>query len=242
MWTCSPDGLEKPLLILSVLHSLEPGGVERDLLRFTKAWRDHGLDARIALGRWEGRLIEEAPDVPISSPAKGPLARIETETLWMALKLPEIVRQVPPGCIVLPSNGLMAVAATTRLQLGRDCPPIVLRPSNDLKRADTSWLARFVHRRFLRAHSGIYAAIVGMAPPVREEIMLEMGAKPEQAGHHRQCRADGRHRHPTRCCPRRSDRAITRGGISSASAGSKRRRISTCCSTPSRALLVRTTS
>ncbi len=170
----------RPLLVLSVLHSLEPGGVERDLLRFTKAWRDQGIDARIALGRWEGRLTEEAPDVPYIIPPRGPLARIETETMWMALKLPAIVRKVRPDVLFFPSNGLMAVAAALRLSLGRECPPIVLRPSNDLRRADTSWLARFVHRRFLRAHSGIYTAIVGMAPPVREEIMTEMGARADQ--------------------------------------------------------------
>ncbi len=58
----------RPLLVLSVLHSLEPGGVERDIMRFTKAWRDAGVDARIALGRWEGRLTEEAPDVPFIIP------------------------------------------------------------------------------------------------------------------------------------------------------------------------------
>ncbi len=123
----------------------------------------------------------------------------------MALKLPDIVRRVQPDVLFFPSNGLMAVAAAVRFSLGKDCPPIVLRPSNDLRRADTSWIARFVHRRMLRAHSGIYAAIVGMAPPVREEIMTEMGAKGRTGRDHQQCRADDRHRRPAGQGPRRGD-------------------------------------
>src|SRR5690606_16234680 len=114
-------------LVLNVLHSLEPGGVERDVLRFTRAWRDAGLDARIALGRWEGALEAEAPDVPYLIPKPGRLARIETESLWMILRLPAIIRQVRPDVLFFASNGLMAVAAAMRLRLGKNCPPMVLR-------------------------------------------------------------------------------------------------------------------
>ncbi|MBU0554476.1 MAG: glycosyltransferase [Alphaproteobacteria bacterium] len=169
----------RPLFVLSVLHSLEPGGVERDLLRFTKAWREAGLDARIVLGRWEGRLQEEAPDVPYIIPPKGRLARIETESLWMMLKLPAIVRRLQPDVLFFPSNGLMAVAAMTRLVLGKRCPPIVLRPSNSLDERHSSPLRRRLSRFVMRLHSHIYAAVVAMAPPVREEIITEMGVAPD---------------------------------------------------------------
>ncbi|MCW2382316.1 MULTISPECIES: glycosyltransferase [unclassified Sphingobium] len=171
---------EGPLFVLSVLHSLEPGGVERDLLRFTKAWREAGLDARIALGRWEGRLQEEAPDVPYIIPPPGRLARIETESLWMMLKLPGIVRRLKPDVLFFPSNGLMAVAAVTRLVLGKSCPPIVLRPSNSLDERHSSPLRRRLSRFIMHGHSHIYAAVVAMAPPVRDEIETEMGVPPER--------------------------------------------------------------
>jgi glycosyltransferase involved in cell wall biosynthesis len=167
-------------LVLSVLHSLEPGGVERDLLRFTKAWRDEGLDARIALGRWEGRLQDEAPDVPYIIPPRGRLAKIDTESLWMMQQLPAIVRQVRPDVLFFPSNGLMAVAAATKLRLGKDCPPIVLRPSNSLDERHSSPVRRTLSRLVMRAHSRIYAAVVAMAAPVRDEIILEMGVPPER--------------------------------------------------------------
>lgn len=169
-----------PLRVLSVLNSLEPGGVERDIMRFTKAWRDRGLDARIALGRWEGRLIEEAPDIPFIIPPKGRLAKIDTEVPWMMQKLAGIVREVQPDVLFIPSNGLMAVAAVTRLRLGKQCPPIVVRPSNSLDRKDMSWLERQLDEIVLRAHSGIYAAIVGMAEPVRQELKDRMGARDDQ--------------------------------------------------------------
>ena len=165
----------RPLRILGVLHSLEPGGVERDLMRFTKAWRDRGIDARIALGRWEGLLTEEAPDIPFIVPPKGKLAKIETETLWMMQNLPAIIRNVQPDVLFIPSNGLMAVAVWVRLMLGKACPPIVVRPSNSLDRKDQGWLMRLFDKAVLRAHSGIYAAAVAMSAPVRQEIMDRMG-------------------------------------------------------------------
>jgi glycosyltransferase involved in cell wall biosynthesis len=165
----------RPLRILGVLHSLEPGGVERDLMRFTKAWRDEGIDARIALGRWEGLLAEEAPDVPFIIPPKGRLAKIDTETLWMMQNLPAIVREVQPDVLFIPSNGLMVVAVWTRLMLGKACPPIVVRPSNSLDRKDQSWLMRWFDQAVLKAHSSIYAASVAMSAPVRNEIIERMG-------------------------------------------------------------------
>jgi len=173
-------GAAKAPLVLSVLHSLEPGGVERDLLRFTRAWRDAGLDARIALGRWEGRLIEEAPDVPYIIPPPGKLAKIDTESLWMMQVLPGIVRELRPDVLFFPSNGLMAVAAITRLRLGKACPPIILRPSNSLDERHSGPLQRRLSRFVMHAHSGIYSKIVAMAEPVREEIMVEMGVPPER--------------------------------------------------------------
>lgn len=172
---------EQPLTILSPLHSLEPGGVERDVLRFTKAWREHGLDARIALGRWEGALMNEAPDVPYIIPTPARLANIRTETLWMMLKLPAIVREVKPDVLFFASNGLMAVAAFLKWRLGRDCPPMILRVSNSLDRCSCSAPNRSLQRWFMRLHSRIYAAIVAMAPPLRDEIITELGATEQQA-------------------------------------------------------------
>ena len=172
---------DEPLRVLSVLHSLEPGGVERDVLRFTKAWRDRGVDARIALGRWEGRLQEEAPDVPyIILQKPGQASTAAYETFWMMRKLPAVLRKERPQVLFCASNGLMAVAAVMKILLGKQCPPIVLRISNSLHRSDMGGLHRFLHRAVMRVHSRIYAAIVGMSPASSQEIIEEMGATPQQ--------------------------------------------------------------
>ncbi len=213
-----------PLRILSVLHSLEPGGVERDLLRFTRAWREAGLDARIALGRWEGRLTEEAPEtIPYIIPPKGRLARIDTESLWMMQQLPAIVRRERPDVLFFPSNGLMAVAAVTKLRMGKACPPIVLRPSNSLDERHSSPLRRTLSRMVMRAHSRIYDAVVAMAPPVREEIIVEMGVAPARV---ETIMNASMTMETARARPRR---ATLRAGISSPSAALLPRRISRCC-------------
>ncbi len=164
--------------IMSCLHSLEPGGVERDVLRFTAAWREHGIDATIALGRWEGVLQREAPDVPYHIMQKGKFSTARFETLWMMMRLPAVIRRVKPDVLLCASNGLAAVAAVMRIVLGRNCPPIVLRISNDLVRNDLSGLELMLHRIGLHLHAGAHTVIVGMAPPVRDEIVEQMGVDP----------------------------------------------------------------
>ncbi len=166
--------------MLSALHSLEPGGVERDVLRFTAAWRARGLDARIVLGRREGRLQEEAPDVPYIVLQKGTRSTAAYETLWMLRKLPALLRELRPDVLFLASNGLMAVAVVMRLLLGRKCPPIVLRTSNSLHRSDMGPIHRFIHRSVMRIHSEVYATIVAMAPEAHQEILEEMHAAPDK--------------------------------------------------------------
>lgn len=172
------SGKGAPLRVLNCLHSLEPGGVERDVLRFTKAWREHGIDARIALGRWEGRLQEEAPDIPYFD--LGGLGTARYETAWMIRKLPAVIREFRPHVLFCASNGLAAVALAMRLRLGRDCPPIVLRVSNDLVRLDLPPVARRLHRLGLRVHGRSYAAVVAMAKPIEKEISEEMGTPPDR--------------------------------------------------------------
>jgi len=171
---------DRPLLVLSVLHSLEPGGVERVILRSTSAWRERGVDARIALGRWEGALQDEVPDVPfiVMQPEAG--APTGNETLWMMRKLPGVIRRLRPDVLLLPSNGMMSIAVVMRLVLGKACPPMILRISNSLHKTEMGAVHRFFHRLVMRLHSHIYAAIVATSPPMREEAIHEMGARPDQ--------------------------------------------------------------
>ena len=171
---------DRPLVVLSVLHSLEPGGVERVILRSTDAWRRSGIDARIALGRREGALLDEAPDVPFIVMASDGQVAQRGETLWMMRKLPGVIKSVKPDILLFPSNGMMSVAVVTRLVLGRACPPMILRISNSLHKTEMGRVHRFFHRLSMRLHSHIYSAIVATSEPMRDETIFEMGARPNR--------------------------------------------------------------
>lgn len=166
----------RPVRVLVPLHSFEPGGVERDTLRFVPAWRAHGIDARIALGRHEGQLAAEAPDVPYYD-LKG-LGTGSYESAWMIRKLPAVIREFRPDVLFCASNTLAATAAGMRFLLRGACPPIVTRISNDLVRRDLSGLDLFFHRLGLKIHANSHDVVVAMAAPVRDEIVQQMRRDP----------------------------------------------------------------
>lgn len=178
--TCLPDETPGRLRVLTYLHSYEPGGLERDVLRFNGAWAAAGIDAQIVLGRNEGPLASDAPDVPIHLLQTGRFSTRHFETLWMIWHLPRTVRRLLPDVIFCAGNSYTIVAVALRLILGRRCPPMVFRVSNDLVRRDMPPPIRAVYRLWLRRQAPFFARIVGMAEPVRAEIVTQMRAAPER--------------------------------------------------------------
>jgi glycosyltransferase involved in cell wall biosynthesis len=168
------------LRVLTYLHSYEPGGLERDVLRFNGAWAALGIDAQIVLGRNEGPLAADAPDVPIHLLQTGQFSTRHFETLWMIWHLPRLVRTLRPDAIFCAGNSYTIVAVALRLILGRRCPPIVFRVSNDLIRRDMPPPIRALYYLWLRLQAPYFAAIVGMAEPVRGEIVTQMRADPDR--------------------------------------------------------------
>ncbi len=166
------------LRVLTYLHSYEPGGLERDVLRFNGDWAARGIDAQIVLGRNEGALAGDTPDVPIHLLQTGRLSTAGLETPWMIRHLPRLVRTLRPDIIFCAGNSYTIVAVALRLILGRRCPPIVLRVSNDLIRRDMPQPIRALYHAWLRMQAPCFAAIVGMAEPVRGEIEAQMRADP----------------------------------------------------------------
>lgn len=164
--------------VLTYLHSFEPGGLERDVLRFNGAWAALGIDAQIVLGRNEGALAGEAPDVPFHLLQTGKMSTARFETLWMIWHLPHWVRKLCPDVIFCAGNSYTIVAVALRLILGRRCPPMVFRVSNDLVRRDMPPPIRTIYHAWLRLQAPYFARIVGMAEPVRGEILKQMRAKP----------------------------------------------------------------
>lgn len=172
--------MPEPLRVLTYLHSFEPGGLESDVLRFNRAWRDLGVDVQIVLGRTEGALADVAPELPYTILQKGKVSTGPIESLWMIRHLPRLVRAMRPDVVFCAGNSYTIVAVALRLILGRRCPPIVHRVSNDLVRRDLPAPLRFANRIWQHLQAPVFTAIVGMAEPARAEIIEYMGAKPNR--------------------------------------------------------------
>ena len=172
---------ERPLRVLTFLHAFEPGGVERVALRLHTAWAADGLDARLVMGRSEGAMRAEWPGlVPDAVFENGGLPTRHWETLWMILHLPRAIRRIRPDVLFCAGNSYTVVSVAMKLLLGRACPPIIAKMSNDLYRNDLPALARPFYRAWLRIQGRMLDRIVGMAPPMRAEIAETMHAAPER--------------------------------------------------------------
>ncbi len=166
--------------ILTFLHSFEPGGVERDALRLNDEWARLGADVQIVLGRRDGRLADEAPDLPYMVLQKGGFSTAWFETLWMIAKLPAVIRALRPDILFCAGNTYSIVAVAMRLILGRVCPPIVLKVSNDLQRRDLAAPMRGAYHLWLRVQAPAFDAIVAMAEPAQAEVESVMRVLPSR--------------------------------------------------------------
>jgi glycosyltransferase involved in cell wall biosynthesis len=166
--------------ILTFLHSFEPGGVERDALRLNAEWAKLAADVRIVLGRREGRLAHEAPDLDYVVLQQGGRSTAAFETLWMIWKLPAAIRAIQPDVLFCAGNTYSIVAVAMRLILGRKCPPIVLKVSNDLQRRDLPAPMRWAYHLWLRVQTPVFAAVVAMAEPARAEVKQVMRVPPSR--------------------------------------------------------------
>lgn len=123
-----------PLRVLTFLHSFEPGGVERVALRLVRQWRDIGVDAPLFMGRSDGALRSElAVDLAHDVPARRRWTAA-LETLWMIWTLPDAILASDPDVLFCAGNTYTIVVIAMKLLLGRRCPPVVAKVSNELTR------------------------------------------------------------------------------------------------------------
>jgi hypothetical protein len=135
------------LRVLTFLHSFEPGGVERVRACTGRGWRRGGR--ALVLGRTDGRCAANGPaSMPMCWSHGLPTAA--WETLWMMLRLPGRIRHHRPDVLFCAGNSYTVVAVVMRLVLGKRCPPILAKISNDLTRADLPAVARPFYRLWLR--------------------------------------------------------------------------------------------
>ena len=121
-------------------------------------------------------LRGEAAGLTYRTLASGRIATAHWETLWMILKLPRVVRQLNPDVIFCAGNTYTVVAVALKLILGRACPPIAAKVSNDFDRSDLSPMARWCYRLWLRAQAPFIDCFVGIAEPMRAQIERLTGA------------------------------------------------------------------
>jgi len=166
--------------ILVPLHSFEPGGVERVALRLAAAWAPAGCQPHIVLGRTDGAARAGAPPLAYDVLEAGAVSTAAFETLWMIARLPGRILATRPDLIFCAGNSYAVVGAMMKLLLGRRCPPIVLKVSNDLARADLPRIVRPFYRRWLRLQGRLIDHFVGLAEPMRAEIASAMRVDPDR--------------------------------------------------------------
>ncbi len=159
--------------VLTFLHSFEPGGVERVALRLHDAWVSQGADACLVLGRETGAMRAEWPGLAYDVlDRKGRTGAIET--LWMIARLPGIIRKHRPDVLFCAGNSYTVVSVGMKLLLGKRCPPILAKISNDLMRPDLPKPAVPFYRLWLRIQGRFLDKLVAIAPAMAEEIATMM--------------------------------------------------------------------
>lgn len=157
--------------VLTFLHSFEPGGVERIALRLVRQWRALNVDAPLFIGRTDGDMLDDVgAELDFIAPPGAGLFAARMETLWMIWTLPGVVRRLRPDVLFCAGNSYAVVAIALKLLLGRDCPVIVAKISNDLDRHDAPWWRRFPYHLWLRVQGRYLDHLIGMEMPMADEI------------------------------------------------------------------------
>ncbi|UAK25779.1 glycosyltransferase [Sphingomonas nostoxanthinifaciens] len=166
--------------ILVFLHDFEPGGVEVSALRLARSWQDQGARTKVIVGQSAGALSER-DDLPLHETLKPPLLLGRYfKTIWMIAQLPAIVRRHRPDIVFCPGNTYSIVAVVLRLLLRRQCPKIVVKVSNDLRRRDMHPLLRFAYGIWLWLQGLCLDIFVGLSDGAREEIEHNLRIAPER--------------------------------------------------------------
>ncbi|ETI65296.1 glycosyl transferase [Sphingobium sp. C100] len=164
--------------ILTFLHSFEPGGVERIALRLILRWRSQGVDAPLFMGRASGAMAAEFGDrLDYVMPAP-PFPVGWCETLWMIATLPATIRRTRPDILFCAGNSYAVVVVAMKILLGRQCPPVVAKISNDLDRRDMIWPVRRIYHLWLRIQGRFIDHFVGMEGPMEAEIVAAIRPDP----------------------------------------------------------------
>ncbi|MDR6625229.1 glycosyltransferase involved in cell wall biosynthesis [Caulobacter segnis] len=116
---------------------------------------------------------------PISPPGARPgVAKMETP--WMIWTLPKVVRRLRPDVLFCAGNTYAVVAVALKVLLGRDCPPIVVKISNNLDRREQPRWFRFLYRLWLGIQGRCLDHFIGMEASMAEEIRDCLGVSADR--------------------------------------------------------------
>ena len=151
------------------IHSFEPGGVERVALNLCAAWQADGEQVTVVLGREQGAMRSTAPVLDYALVPE-PVPTAAFETLWMIRVLRRYLAREGADVIFASGNTYAIVAVAMKLLLGKRCPPVAIKLSNDLYRKDMIAPYRMAYHWWLRLQGRWLDHFVGMAQPMRAEI------------------------------------------------------------------------
>lgn len=162
------------------IHSFEPGGVERVALRLAMRWRADGYDVPVILGRDKGTTREEAPALDYRIRPE-PFSTARWETIWMIWCLYRFLKREQVDVLFCPGNTYTIVCVAMKLLLGKRCPPVLVKISNDLVRPDLPAIARPFYRLWVRIQGRFLDRFVALGEPMLPQLIEELGIDPSRA-------------------------------------------------------------
>lgn len=174
-----PAGPAAPLRICIPVHSFEPGGVERVGLRLAERWQAAGHEVTVILGRDRGAARGQAPRLDYRT-RREPLPTEEWETPWLIWCLWRHLRRHPADVIFCAGNTYTIVCVVMKLLLGRRCPPVLVKISNDLVRPDFPAPMQALYRIWVRMQGRHLDHFVALAEPMLPQIVRELAIAPSR--------------------------------------------------------------
>lgn len=162
------------------IHSFEPGGVERVGLRLAERWQAAGHEVTVVLGRDRGAARGQAPTLDFRQRAE-PFPTEEWETPWLIWSLWRYLRRHPTDVIFCAGNTYTIVCVVMKLLLGRRCPPVLVKISNDLLRPDFPPPMQALYRLWVRMQGRYLDHFVALAEPMLPQIVRELSVAPARA-------------------------------------------------------------
>ncbi|MDX3901086.1 MAG: glycosyltransferase [Sphingobium sp.] len=160
--------------IMVCLKGFGPGGVERIALRLVEGWRGHGLAADLLVADADGPMRATGSALaPAVAPAWPLIGRRAPLLRLLPFALREI-RERRPAILFCPGNSYTALAVTLKLLLGRACPTVVAKISNDLERPDLHPAGRPFYRLWLRVQARAIDHVAALSAPMAREAMRLM--------------------------------------------------------------------